>query len=316
MTSDISIDPAVDNRQQWLVNRKKMETRRFSRLSRRAIEKGLTSPIDYLLPSLAFGLKMANVYRRGVTNAQAIRVVEHELFFKQLPAQFDGYRILHLTDLHIDSLPGIEDAISERVAPLHYDLCVLTGDYRLRTYGGYGAEVRVPLQQIINNVCAPDGVYATLGNHDTHPAVKLLEEMGVRVLINENMALSRGSASITLTGTDDPHYYYTHHVVDTLRQSGEGFKIALVHSPELYQEAAANKYHLYLCGHTHGGQICLPTGTPILRNLQKGRHLVQGCWQEKQMIGYTSPGCGVSGIPVRFFSRGEVTLFTLRSSGC
>ncbi len=67
-------------------------------------------------------------------------MVERELFYEQLPAAFDGYRILHLTDLHIDSLPGIEDAISERVAPLRYDTCVLTGDYRFRAYGAYGAE--------------------------------------------------------------------------------------------------------------------------------------------------------------------------------
>ena len=312
MISDISLDQAVDHRQQWLARRAKMETQRFRRLSPRAIEKGRMSPVDYFLPGATLGLKAARLYDRGLANAQDIQIVEHELTFERLPAVFDGYRILHVTDPHIDSLPGIEDAISERIAPLRYDACVLTGDYRFRAFGDYGPEVRLPLQQIISNVYAPDGVYATLGNHDTHPAVNLLEDMGVRVLTNEHVTLSRDSDHITFTGIDDPHYYYTPHASDTLRQSEDAFKIALVHSPELYQEAAANGYDLYLCGHTHGGQICLPTGTPILKNLQKGHHLVQGLWQERQMIGYTSAGCGVSGIPVRYFSRGEVTVFTLK----
>ena len=315
MTSEINTNQLVAHRQQWLDTRTHLEKTRFSRLSRAAIEKGRTSPIDHFLPGLTFGLKMTRLHQRGKENAQDIRVVEHELFFEQLPAAFDGYRILHLTDLHIDSLPGIEDAISERVAPLRYDTCVLTGDYRLHTFGEYNTNVRLPLAQIMSNIYAPDGVYATLGNHDTHPAVELLEELGARVLTNEHVVLSRGSDRITLTGIDDPHYYFTTQAVDTLRQSGEGFKMALVHSPELYQEATAAEYQLYLCGHTHGGQICLPTGTPLLRNLKKGYHLVQGLWQEKQMIGYTSPGCGVSGIPVRYFSRGEITLFTLRKKG-
>ena len=312
MTSDISIDQAVEDREQWLARRTDMEMRRFSQLSPEAIEKGLMSPVDYFLPGVTAGLKLAHLYHRGLANAQDIRIVEHELAFDQLPATFDGYRILHLTDLHIDSLPGIEDAISERVAPLRYDMCVLTGDYRLRAFGEYGTSVRLPLQQIMSHIYAPDGIYATLGNHDTHPAVNLLEELGAQVLANEHIMLSRGAEHITLTGIDDPHYYYTTHAVKALRASEGGFKIALVHSPELYHEAATYRYNLYLCGHTHGGQICLPTGTPILKNLRRGHHLVQGLWQEQQMIGYTSPGCGVSGIPVRYFSRGEITVFTLR----
>lgn len=315
MISDISIDQAVSCREQWRARRTEMERQRFGQLSRRALEKGYFSPIDYFLPGATLGLKMASLYRKGRANAQDIQIVEHELSFAQLPDAFDGYRILHLTDLHIDSLPGIEKAICRRLDTLQYDACVLTGDYRYHAYGHYGPRVKRPLQQIISHVKAPDGLYATLGNHDTHAAVDMLEDMGVRVLANEHVTLERQMGQITLTGVDDPHYYYTPAATQTLQQSGTGFKIALVHSPELYQEAAAHHYHLYLCGHTHGGQVCLPNGTPILKNLHKGHHLVEGLWQERQMVGYTSRGCGVSGIPVRFFSRGEVTVFTLRKEG-
>lgn len=305
-------DQPTEHRRRWFETRINQEALRFGRLSPRAIRTGKTSPIDYLLPSIKRGLRFAGLYRRGVANARDVRIVTHELTFEHLPPAFDGYRLLHLSDFHIDSLPGLEDVISEHLTSLPCDGCVFTGDYRFLAFGDYSPRVQRALQKIARSVQATDGTYAVLGNHDTHPAVRLLEDMNVRVLLNESVALRREDQQIILTGTDDPHYYYHPEAVTALRQSPEGFKVALVHSPELYQEAANAGYQLYLCGHTHGGQVCLPGGTPILRNLKKGHHLAHGRWQAQQMIGYTSAGCGVSGLPVRFFSRGEITLLTLR----
>ena len=307
-------DQPTEHRRRWFENRINQEALRFGQLSPRAIRTGKMSPIDYLLPGIKQSLRLAGLYQRGVANARDVQVIEHELRFEDLPPAFDGYRLLHLTDFHIDSLPGLEDVIGTHLEGLPCDGCVLTGDYRFLAFGDYSPEVARPLQQIIRSIRATDGVYAVLGNHDTHQAVRLLEDMSVRVLLNESISLNRGAQQITLTGTDDPHYYHHPQAVAALQRSPEGFKVALVHSPELYQEAAAEGYQLYLCGHTHGGQVCLPGGTPVLRNLRKGRHLAHGLWQAEQMIGYTSAGCGVSGLPVRFFSRGEITLFTLRHS--
>ena len=305
-------DQPTEHRRQWFENRINQEALRFGRLSARAIRTGKMSPTDYLLPGIKRGLRFAGLYQRGVANARDVQIVRHELSFENLPSAFDGYRLLHLTDFHIDSLPGLEAVLSQQLASLPCDGCVLTGDYRFLAFGDYSPEVARPLRQIIRNIRATDGIYAVLGNHDTHQAVHLLEDMSVRVLLNESISLNRGGQQITLTGTDDPHYYHHPEGVAALQRSPEGFKVALVHSPELYQEAATEGYQLYLCGHTHGGQVCLPGGTPVLRNLRKGRRLAHGLWQAEQMIGYTSAGCGVSGLPVRFFSRGEITLFTLR----
>ena len=305
-------DQLTQHRRRWFDARINQEATRFGRLSSRAIRTGKMSPIDYLLPTVKQALRLTGLYQRGVANARDVQITTHELTFEQLPPAFDGYRLLHLSDFHIDSLPGLEDVISEHLASLPCDGCVFTGDYRFLAFGDYAPQVQQPLQKIVRSVRAHDGIYAVLGNHDTHPAVHLLEDMGVRVLVNESVAIARGEQQIVLTGTDDPHYYYDPAAVAALRHSSGRFKVALVHSPELYQEAAAEGYQLYLCGHTHGGQVCLPGGVPILRNLRKGRRLAHGRWQAQQMIGYTSAGCGVSGLPVRFFSRGEITLFILR----
>ena len=94
----------------------------------------------------------------------------------------------------------------------------------------------------------------------------------------------------------------------------EGFKIALIHSPEFVDAAAENGFQLYLAGHTHGGQVCLPGGWPIITHMTRYRRYARGLWRHGEMVGYTSTGVGVSGLPVRFNTRGEVALITLHSS--
>lgn len=302
----------MSDRQNWLNNRKRLEAIRFNRLSAYEREKGYVTWIDYLLPAVNVALKLSGTYPIGKANAKKIKVKKFELYFDSLPQAFDGYKVLHLTDLHLDSLPGIEDVICKKLEKLEYDSCFITGDYRQRLMGEYSDKVLSPLRDIIACLQAEDGVFATLGNHDTFQVVEHLENMGVKVLTNESVHIERGEDSLLLTGIDDPHFYFTHHSVEALKTEGEAFKIALVHSPELYQEATDHAYDLYLCGHTHAGQICLPGGIPLITHLKKGNKFYRGLWKVGEMQGYTSAGCGVSGVPVRFNSRGEITLFTLR----
>jgi hypothetical protein len=87
--------------------------------------------------------------------------------------------------------------------------------------------------------------------------------------------------------------------------------LALVHSPEFAAEAAEAGYSLYLCGHTHGGQVAPPGGRPILTPLSRNHRLARGLWQHGGMTGYTSRGAGVSGVPLRYYSPAEVTVVTL-----
>src|SRR5690606_6582265 len=128
----------------------------------------------------------------------------------------------------------------------------------------------------------------------------------------ETVTVRRGGATLHLTGFDDVHYYYTEATDAAAKAAPPGFKIALVHSPEFALHAARAGYGFYLCGHTHGGQICVPGGKPVLTANLFGRRFATGVWRHGTMTGYTSRGAGTSGLPVRFFSRGEVTVVTLR----
>jgi len=82
--------------------------------------------------------------------------------------------------------------------------------------------------------------------------------------------------------------------------------------PEMADYADEAGYALYLCGHTHGGQICLPGGRSLITSLRRCRHAASGLWSQGSMTGYISRGLGVSNPPIRFNTRGEVVLITLR----
>jgi hypothetical protein len=300
------------NREVWLEHRKELEQKK-SRYKLKLNDRKHLSGIDVGIEAFGVLLKMCGIYRKGIKNAKSIRLNQFELHFKNLPDQFDNYKILHLTDLHIDTIPGFEDVLLHKVKETNCDICFWTGDYRKYTSGAY-EHIFPALKKIAQNINVADGIYATLGNHDSYKMVPHLEALGIKLLINESVIVEKGTQNILITGTDDPHYYPSENHISALKTEKHLYKIALIHSPELFEEAAENGYDLYLCGHTHAGQICLPGGYPPIKNLKKGREYANGLWNYNNMTGYTSPGCGVSGLPVRYNSQGEITVIQLKKS--
>lgn len=267
--------------------------------------------IGPLLRPLARALQLAGLYERGVRNALDLQLTEVSLAFADLPQAFDGFRILHLSDLHVDCLPGTTERAIELLDGLDADLCVLTGDYRRALFGPLDA-VLPTMERLTAAISARHGILAILGNHDSANMAEAFAGLGIRMLINESVSLTRGSDALHVTGTDDIHRYYTPEAEAALTSAPAGFKIALVHTAEFAHVAADQGFSLYLSGHTHGGQICLPGGVPILTNLLRHRRYAMGTWRHGDMQGYTTTGTGVSGLPLRFNSRGEVAVITLK----
>ena len=172
-------------------------------------------------------------------------------------------------------------------------------------------QVLPSLRKVVSAINAKDGIYAVLGNHDTHSMCADIEQEGITLLTNQTITLSQETEHIRVIGVDDPHDYYTDGAADCLRHAGDGFKILLVHSPEIYRMAAASGIGLYLCGHSHGGQICLPEGKPLMTYLDTGKRFYRGVWRYRDMIGHTSPGLGTAKIPIRFNCSPEITVLTL-----
>lgn len=303
--------PSAIGRARWIAQRMYLEAYREERLGRGIAGSPKPTLFHYGLKGLEVVLKTLRLYEHGVRNSLDIQLRTHEIELPDLPAAFDGFTILQLSDLHIDAHPDMADRLLAQISGIAVDALVLTGDYRYRVRGGF-EQVMPAIEAIARGVGAREGRFAILGNHDPGTMAAPMERAGYQVLLNETVALRRAGQSITLTGLDDVHYFYTDEAMRALRAEIEGFRIALVHSPELITEAAEAGVSLYLTGHTHAGQICLPGGRPIVSNASVGRRFANGVWRHGAMTGFTSPGVGVSGLPVRYFCRGEATRLVLR----
>ena len=300
----------INRRQLWADNRFRMEMENLK--TRRYGNRGSHHWYELLVmfKTLRFILRLINLYQKGVRNAENIILREMPLYFSNLPQSFDGFTILHLSDLHLDGMKGIEDRILHLLENRTVDLCVLTGDYRTKVHGPQKHIIQ-SMEYLLKRINSKHGFIGILGNHDGCHMLNPLEQIGIKMLVNSACFIYKDDERIRVIGTDDVHYYYTDQAMHALEHADDGFSIALVHSPELYDVAAELGVELYLCGHTHVGQICLPGGRAILTHLNRGRKYYRGYWKHLDMQGVTHAGVGTSGIPVRFNTRGEVLIHHL-----
>jgi len=295
----------------YVARRLAIESRHALRVQNRS--RNLYHPENwYRLPGvIAACLKAVGLYGRARRNARRIVVRENALRLAQLPQGFDGYTLLHLTDLHVDINATIAHDIAAVVRDLEYDACVLTGDYRAATAGPIE-----PTLDGMRRICAVlrEPIYAVLGNHDSLRMLPALEAMGVHVLVNASAEIRRGTASMRIAGIDDAHFFAADDIAAARAEVGDGqVALLLSHTPEVYREAAAAGFAAMLSGHTHGGQICLPGGIPIILDASLPRRLGRGAWRFGTMQGYTSVGAGTSIVDVRINCPPEVTLHRLRA---
>ena len=301
-------DPA--HRRAWLDRRRHLEDRlRTERI--RHTPEGSRDLGNFPEFFIARTFKLSGLYGAGRRNAARVGLTEVEFRLPDLPAAFDGYRILFLSDPHVGVIPENIAAAIPLIGGLSYDMAVLGGDYQIdgRPSAAKTARLMAPLLAALHPA---DGTFAVLGNHDSHKMVEALEALGVRLLLNETVTLTRDGQSIHLVGCDDVHLFYDHAALLALRQES-GFRIAVVHSPDFAGQAAAAGCALYLSGHTHGGQICLPGGRPIFTALDNHHRLARGAWRLHGMLGYTSTGLGSGSPPLRFNCPPEVAMVTLRA---
>ena len=265
-------------------------------------------PIDAVVAAV---LRLCGLAARARRNFLDVRVVERECWLRRLPSAFDGFRLMQITDLHLDLDPALVEVVQRLVGLTPHDAAVITGDYRNGTDNDFASSVALTTR-ILPGLAKER--WGTLGNHDFIEMVPLLEASGLPILLNENAVIRRGGEELWIAGVDDAHFYRTH----DLGAAASGIprnacRILLSHTPELADAAAAEGYDLMLSGHTHGGQICLPGGRALVvpaRGLP--RALIRGAWRVGGMEGYTSPGTGSCGVAARFNCPPEITVHVLR----
>ena len=255
-------------------------------------------------------LRISGLYWHGRRNAERLQLRHNEIKLADVPSAFENYVILHISDMHVDISARAMEHLIELADDLEYDACVLTGDFRGKTFGSFDATLE-GLARIRARLKGP--VYGVLGNHDSILMVPGMEELGIRMLINEADTIERAGQRIHFVGIDDAHFYRA----DNIEKAAAGiphdeFSILLSHTPEIYRQAAHAEFNLLLCGHTHGGQICLPGSIPITLDAAMPRRYGAGSWQYHGMAGYTSVGAGSCIVPVRLNCPPEITLHYLR----
>lgn len=276
---------------------KKLEGRRDIPLSARLFEAGIS----------LIGLK-----QRGMDNARAVATETISYSFPRLPAAFDGFRIALCTDMHFRETPFTLEPLTACLRAVEADLCVLGGDFLFARHRPF--EYIFPMvRAVVENLRCKDGCVAVLGNHDFADFIEPFSDVGLRTLMNEHICLERGEDRIWVAGVDDPSSFRTADL--QLASAGipeNAFKVLLAHSPDLLREASAADFDLYLCGHTHWGQVRLPGIGAVVTNARVPRRYCAGRWEFAGMHGYTSPGVGTTDIPVRFNCPPRVSIIELR----
>ena len=258
-------------------------------------------------------LKFSLLANRGKRNALALKLTHNNIHLTDLPDKLNGIKILHLSDLHIESINGLVDNVIDTIRSLQPELTVITGDFRARTFGSVQPSLLMMsrIRQAINGDC-----FAVLGNHDSIRMMPALESMRIQVLLNESVNLVINNQRVSIIGVDDPSHYQCDNLrlalgAANLTATKPELTIFLAHSPDCIDEASQAGLDIYFCGHTHGGQICLPGGRPLHKWLDKKWRYCSGRWKKANTCGYTSRGVGTSIAPARFNCPPEITLHTL-----
>ena len=271
-------------------------------------------PLDSIV---AFCLALSGLGGRAHRNFLDVRITTREWILPRLPSAFEGFRLLQLSDLHLDLDAELTPVLERLVRAVAHDAAVVTGDFRNKTDGDYRPCLRETARVV--EALAPQR-WGVLGNHDFVEMVPSLEAAGLPILLNEVAAIDRQGQKLWVAGIDDPHFYKTHDL-EKVRAGvpRDGCVILLSHSPETYAAAEPLGFDLQLSGHTHGGQLCLPGGIPLILPCKIDRRFVRGPWRHGGLQGYTSPGTGSCGVAARLNCPPEITLHVLRAgqtSGC
>lgn len=269
---------------------------------------------------IRYGIGIVALLLAAVGVQQATRVPplkDVEFVIKNLPPQFEGYKVLHLTDLHISRLfnETWTRAMVDKSNNLGVDLIVVTGDLIDGSVADRAQDV-----EALRDLRAPDGVYVTPGNHeyffDNVAWMQYFESLGMIPLANSNTLLKRDEAEIVLAGVTDVTAAEIGFPPPDLEQALVGVPkdmpiILLDHQPRNARDAASQGVALQLSGHTHGGMIFGLDRFVALANAG----FVSGLYNIADMQLYVSNGTALwPGFALRLGKPAELTRITLRQA--
>jgi predicted MPP superfamily phosphohydrolase len=307
-TASIGFPPSWDP--EWLERRTRLERERLGSGRKRTIPM----PLHYRLFGL--GLRATGLFARGYRNFLDIRLnlVHHAV--AGWPDSLDGYRILQISDPHIDIDPALMDPLGRILANVECELAVVTGDFQEGAHPTHKPAVDL-LREILRILPSPrDGIYGVLGNHDAAALGAAIQQLGLPILVNEAVTIGTSGPAFALAGIDDPYFFRLHDIRRAAGQCPRHLpRVLLSHSPQVAPAAREAGFTFMLSGHTHGGQVCLPGGRSIVTMEDIPPPFFRGEWRLGALTGYTSTGTGACHVPVRFNCPPEVVIHILHPPG-
>jgi len=255
---------------------------------------------------------LSKVAKYAIDEAKSLSLERVTVNLKRLPKKLDGFRIIHLSDIHHSPFTGIDHInrtvkIANRLKP---DMFVLTGDYV-----SHEPEYIRPVASLMGELQAEFGTHACLGNHDhwTDPAAltTAFREAGINMMVNEGFRFEARGASFWLAGVDD-HMVGKTDLAAALKGSyPDEMKLLLAHNPIIFRKSVRHGIDLTLSGHTHGGQVRVRDKQ---KRLIRRRKLSNGLHERYDSQIYITRGIGTVVLPVRYQCPPEITLLELRST--
>ncbi len=264
----------------------------------------------------------------------SLQVTRFIINYENLPQEFDGYRIVQISDMHGKYFGRNNKRLVDRISSLKPDILFVTGD--MMTSNKYDGQAFIDFLEEFGQQCP---VYMCLGNHEQIAGmivgdeyytsfIKSIQEHGVILLDNEKTTLKKKDESITISGLTlalfrysrrDKEYYdealfLTEADIDlSIGEAEEGFNIMLAHNPVYFSEYASWGADLVLSGHVHGGIIQVPFKGGLL----SPEHVFfpeydAGLYEIEDSIMIVNRGLGSSGVNFRLFNRPDITFIELR----
>lgn len=251
----------------------------------------------------------SKVAKYAINEANSLSLERITVNIARLPKKLDGFKIIHLSDIHHSPLTGLEhiERTIKIVNRLRPDMIALTGDFV-----SHDASYIKPVAKVLGELTAECGVHACLGNHDhwTDPemVVSELTANGINVLINRGQRVETRDASFWLAGVDD-HMVGKTDLPEALKGSfADEMKILLAHNPIIFRAVIRAGVDLTLSGHTHGGQVRVRDSS---RRMIRRRR-VAGLHTRKGAHIYITRGIGTVVLPVRYQCPPEISMLELR----
>lgn len=229
-----------------------------------------------------------------------------------LPRALEGFRVIHLTDLHLRRFwSEAYDRLIRRVNDAAADLILITGDF-VNSKRNHVPEVPFA-RRFVSQLQARFGCFGILGNHDRYGLEPRMNGSGVMLLDGRRQVIEVNGAPLELIGLPGvDRRDVTGEVLERFPPREPGMpRLVLAHFPDLIRKARVLQPDIFFAGHTHGGQICLPGGIPIIRHDSLPPRLVRGIHRVDRTWLVVSRGLGFTGLPLRLFCPAEVIEITL-----